>query len=658
MKLALRTLAFCAAALLPLAWAVSCESASPESFFGVIPDSGEDVQTHVALSLEPRAELPATKMSDDITQIGAASNNNIFRGIERVFIIPFNTTRAITASENRHGWNLELPQAGIAASWGASANSGLVTNNNSHLYENVLMKAGTASVLVYGRAIDENVSVSPDSVNFKRRNGVLRSHGLESEETPNDMWFELEPILNTSAESSLNSSLQGVLTYLNSIAGAQVSVTGYTARRSTTSTTWTYNWKTPAQYSNEQTLQNAFQTLTGDGLAFSGSTEGIAQVLTSVYNGLYNISNSTSASNSYTQTYYNYNSYSYSPDNTYYYVYELARQIRSLINNSTYVSVSGSGNSATVTFKNPYAGLPASYGVPDGAVAVQWNGSSFVQVSANNSALAPVSSYCYPPSLWYWTSSRLKTTNNESIINQYVSSNPTWDSILAQYTSGSTVIPGVASTAVREPLQYGVAQLRLCLNDAVSEGGTDNLLDSKATAINVSNSNFPLTGVLISEQRNQAFNFTPKAGDNHCIYDSDVNDGLTPKAYIASSTSGVTQYPVHTLVVQTENNQDVHFALEFQNNSGNKFYGANSCIVAPGSKFYLVGILKMSEATTRPQGINSIFVQDHITEVAITVQKLVAAYNTIPELRDPQLEIGVQTEMKWVGSTPSQIPMY
>lgn len=172
-------------------------------------------------------------MSDDITQIGADSNNNIFRGIERVFIIPFNTTRAITASENRHGWNLELPQAGIAASWGASANSGL----------------------------------------------------------------------------------------------------------------------------------------------------------------------------------------------------------------------------------------------------------------------APVSSYCYPPSLWYWTSSRLKTTNNESIINQYVSSNPTWDSILAQYTSGSTVIPGVASTAVREPLQYGVAQLRLCLNDAVSEGGTDNLLDSKATAINVSNSNFPLTGV-------------------------------------------------------------------------------------------------------------------------------------------------------------------
>ena len=165
--------------------------------------------------------------------------------------------------------------------------------------------------------------------------------------------------------------------------------------------------------------------------------------------------------------------------------------------------------------------------------------------------------------------------------------------------------------------------------------------------------------MLVSEQRHQAYNFTPRSGDNYCIYDSDVNDGSTPKAYIASAGSGITLKPIHTLVVQTDSYQDVHYALEFQNNSGAGFYGANGCMVNPGCKFYLIGVLKYSDATNNPGGaIKSVFLQDHVTEANITVKGLASAYNTIPELRDPQLEIGVQTEMKWVGSTPAQIPMY
>lgn len=645
-----------AAALLPLAMLGACQlrPVSPDGIPGI--DDPQAVEAQLAVSVQHDPTLPGTRMSDAVTQIDAGTNYNAFRGIDRMYIIPFNVYRTITASDSRHGRNLVLPQQGIPPVWGASANTGLVVNNNSHLYEDVLMKAGTASVLVYGRAIDENVSATPsDSVDFKRRNGVLRAHGLTGAETPMSMEFTLEPIMDAAAETAMNSAIQGVLTYLNSIAAAQVSHTGY-GQRTWNQTTWTYTWRTPSTY-NHSTVSNAFETLTGSGRAFSGSTDAVAGMLTTIYNGLYDLASDNSVSSSYNQPYYGY--YSNTVSGRYYYVYELSRQIRTLIDNSTYVTVTGSGNSATVAFKAPYAGIPANSGLPDGAVSIQWNGSEFVQITAANSALAPISSYCYPPSLWYWTNSRLKTSNSDSVNSEYVSSNTTWETILANYTYGSTVLPGVASAAIIEPLQYGVGQLRIRLNFASSALGTENLSDSQYNTVNVNNTNFPLTGILVSEQKNQAFNFTPRSGDSYCIFDADVNDGSTPKAYIASAGSGVTLNPIHTLVVQTESNQDVHYALEFQNNSNNSFYGANACLVTPGSKFYLVGILELSKATnSTSETINSVFLQDHITEAIITVKGLAAAYNTIPELRDPQLEIGVQTEMKWVGVTPSQIPMY
>ncbi len=58
------------------------------------------------------------------------------------------------------------------------------------------------------------------------------------------------------------------------------------------------------------------------------------------------------------------------------------------------------------------------------------------------------------------------------------------------------------------------------------------------------------------------------------------------------------------------------------------------------------------------ESLPAIFVHDHVTQVTFKVQSLAKAYNTIPELRDPQLEIGVVTKIEWVQSTPSEMPMY
>ena len=112
-------------------------------------------------------------------------------------------------------------------------------------------------------------------------------------------------------------------------------------------------------------------------------------------------------------------------------------------------------------------------------------------------------------------------------------------------------------------------------------------------------------------------------------------------------------------MVQTEEEQDVHYALEFRNDSGAAFYGANGCIVPASGKFYLVGTMEISTMSAAQRGdIDCVFLQDHVTQLSVSVNSLAKAYNTIPELRDPQLEIGVVTRMDWVHSTPAEVPMY
>jgi hypothetical protein len=651
---------------IPLIWlaAAVCLSGCTAQVddFGQTPESfvSEGDGISLPFSLSVGAAMPKTKMTTAITQ--ADANEASFRGIKEIVVIPFRAARPVNGSDERIGPNLLLPQLGIPKTFGDSALdgdfTGLVHNNNSHLYKNVYMRRGTSSMLVYGEAKDEDVSVSPDSVAFKRRNGVLIAHNQYSAQNPATITFTLEPFITSANEASMQSTVNGLLTYLNSIAAATVSQTGYD-RYSTTQKTWTYHWSDPTEYSNYADLKNAFDFFTASGSGFSAGTSGLNQMLTTLYNDMYSMANNTTAGgNSYRLTYYS--RYSGTAQ-YYYYVYQLASQIRTLINNSTYVTVSGSGANATVSLKDPYANFPDSFGVPAGCVAIQWNGSQFVQQTpATGSALAPIDAYCYPPSLWYFANSTLKTSDDADITQEYKSANATWSSIFSQYTFSSTVVQGSESVAMKDPLQYGVAMLEVNLNKAKSPGGTADLLDSQAHTVNVNNSNFPLTGIIIGEQKNQAFDFTPlMEGLSNYVYDNEVYDGSNPKAYIAGTSSGLTFKPVHTLVVPSEDAQDIHVALEFQNNSGADFYGANANKIAAGSRFYLLAILKYSDATA-PAGkaLPAVFVSDHTTKVTFDINSLAKAYNTIPELRDPQLEIGVVTKMEWIQVTPAEIPMY
>ena len=61
--------------------------------------------------------------------------------------------------------------------------------------------------------------------------------------------------------------------------------------------------------------------------------------------------------------------------------------------------------------------FPASYGVPEGAFGFWWNGSGFVRmVNGVNIALVDPASYCYPPSMWYYANSSIKTSDIDNTV--------------------------------------------------------------------------------------------------------------------------------------------------------------------------------------------------------------------------------------------------
>ena len=557
-----------------------------------------------------RIEAPSTRMTDVVVQ---NAGDNSFRGIERVYAIPFESNGKILADDPRYGSNLELPQQGLPANqFGADAQggafAGLVMYNNAHLYNPVYVRKGVRSVLVYGKAIDQAISVQTDSVAFKAGNGSLYGRDLDFGATAGSIHFDLDPMTDGEA---LQSELAGILSYLNTIAGTTVTYDGTV-----------YRWANLSGSGIADTFTSAFRWFTSEKRPFAGSSLALGQILTRLYRSLYPLRNSAGASGA------------------------LATAIVNNITASELVTVSTVGD-PTVTFVSNF---PSRYGVPQGSVTLQWTGSEFWRPTRGaGSQAVTLSSFCFPPSLWYYTNSLLAVSMEDGLDEEYNYSHNTWSSITSLYSESSLVVGGVQSVAVREPLQYGVALLDIYVNKVSS----NQLRDSKSNLVDVSNTSFPMTGIIVGDQRNLAYDFTPTGDDVYYVYDQDVNNGSTPKNYISSLAGGVTRLDVQVLATQTLPEEDLHLALEFQNNSGNDFYGHDGDVILTGSRFYLFAKLKYSKAVNSTgEDIPCILLQDHVTRVTFRVDSLEEAYSTIPELRDPQLQVGVSADLEWILSTP------
>lgn len=548
------------------------------------------VLADLALSL-PSPSAAGTRLDESVVQ----AEGQPFRGIQKLTIVPF-------SKQGRIGLDDQPSYAEIDH----LVVNNFTTGNNEKLwyYSKVYLKHGVASFLTYGQA------KVLDDYNTKAKNGslVLKLEDTKVTEVPEKMTvtpanlnFELEPIYDDrDAENHVKTPTEAtdIARYMTSIAQAQADAT--------------YTW---ANSENERLkpLYENFVAKNGESFdVLAGSAANVKAYVAQLKEKLerYDFDEGSS---------------------------ELA------IKTDIISRIDDPAMSAACEVN-----YPGNRNLPDGAAVLQWcakDGTYGFVPQTQTTTIAPISGiyrYAYPPELYYFGNSQIKTSNTEVTTADYTGK-PSWaDIVNTSYTFGNAVTPNTRAVAIKDPLQYGVAQLQ-----ATVKAMTDEMKDAKtpvANTVTVGDDTFPITGIIVSGQFPVNFDFTPQydgaSDDNeHFVYDSQLGDH-----HLTTTATD----PFRTLLLQTHDGEKVKVILELLNNSDTDFTGENNGIVYRGTKFYLLG------EVTPPQG-KPVFNQDEITKMEMKVKTLEHAYNVMPNIQSGRLEVSVEINLKWTQATPQTI---
>jgi hypothetical protein len=306
---------------------------------------------------------------------------------------------------------------------------------------------------------------------------------------------------------------------------------------------------------------------------------------------------------------------------------------------------------------------------------MKWNGTNkkfeVQTVTTTTTNLNTITRFVYPPELYYYVRSNIKTSEEKVDYASLYSAEDYWD--VENHSDGvindgrftnTVVTETTKSVAVVDPVQYAVAQLKVTIRTT-----TGTIPDGKnpANNITVGTTNFPLTGVIVGGQRSVDYQFEQTSNldaDVKFVYDSQVKTNAGDYFYLTySTTAPTTNTPgTNTLVLQSygdENNvgEDVTIILEFQNDSDTQFYGVNQQIIYPGTRFYLVGTIPHPMYDNVNDYTRRVFTKDYITQLNVTVASLAKAYNVLPNILSSNLEIGVETTPQWIAATPTTVIM-
>ena len=579
-----------AIALLGMAGLSSCKTNNgPE---GPGKYNGETVKTEFAISIPEAAGNTGgvKRMPSTTVQRDGATQ---FQGITGITLVPFAKQGTIAGGDARLGDNIELTVDVEATD----------INKPSHakVYTDVSIPLTTSSFLFYAQSA---------ATGTKFQVGSLIPGSLDAT-NPSSFTFDLEQILTANPLAS--GAGEHLLYYINTVAQANDGAG--------TPKAW-YEYTD----GDDAAMKAMFDTYSSmHGL----SSFEVARVMTDLYNSLQPIDGSNA----------------------------LAHNIRLAINNGTYVSISGSGNECTVTMKDGYNQFPTEHGLPEGSIDIKWNSGTHAFVAGDYENMASFDKYVYPAQLWYFVNSQIRTSNT-SKQTWYNNSND-WATILAghEHAAPTGVNSLTRAVAIINPVQYAVARFDVLVQ--VASPGTaleDNsdIVEGSATNVNCSGG-FPVTAVLVGGQKQVGWDFTPKGLTEYTIYDNIMTPSVetTPSTMMANvgNFNGGTN---HTLVLESTHEADVNIAVELQNTTGKDFYGAGGQLIPAGGKFYVIAKLKY--ASTRPQDdirtTGYVFKQDYTTTAKLTLTNLRSAYNTIPDLRTPQLELGFSVDLNWeTGNT-------
>jgi hypothetical protein len=304
--------------------------------------------------------------------------------------------------------------------------------------------------------------------------------------------------------------------------------------------------------------------------------------------------------------------------------------------------------------KTAWDDFPASFHLPDGAAVVRWDGEKFVP-ETQTTTIADINNLdrlTYPAEIYYYGNSATGVSSEK--LSDNFSTKDNWNDVLSGFTQGP-VASNTKTVAMFDPLEYGVAQMKVQLQQTASY----TLQDSQNNDVTVGSDIFKLTGIIVGGQLPVGFDFRPETiyplyseADMRFIYDSDVNTNGSTDAPFYLSTSTNENY-IQTLVLQSYTGRSLKLVLEFENNSQD--FKGNNGTVYKGTKFYLVGEV-VPEIVDNPNVYqNRVFTQDHITTVKVTVTSLAKAYNVLPNLMSPRLEMGLELTPKWVQATTTDV---
>ena len=536
------------------------------------------VKTEFNIAIPAQAH---TRMAEDITQ---AQGTPVFRGMEKIHLIPFAVNTKISATDNRLGNEITLNATGaIPTIKDANTIATLNATNNSQLYKDVEVPIGTKSFLFYGVAPEK---AATSDATKEEINGQVTATGLEnSVATPAGIKFDLNSIIAEGAATDAKAT--AIVAYLNLIAKGN-------------------DWDQDTDPLHEMYLN--FISLR------AGSSADVQALVQDLYTSLQTKSDATS------------------------------EKLKAAITNDTYVSAVADGK---LTFTEAISGYPANIHLPDGAALVAWSNENGFEVATNleyrnseNAVLFNVPTlqdYVYPAALYYRANS-LINVDTDTKEAEYLKAENDWNAVLNAYAEQPGTVQGnTKSVAIVDQIEYAVGRLDLKVKATAA-----TLQDNDNQSFNVAD-NFKVTGILIGGQKQVDFEFLPVTGaPEKTIYDNQT-EGIT-------LATGDAKLANRTLVFETADEEVVKFAIELQND-GETFRGFDG-IVPTGCKFYLIGQIDPTKAAATAtdkngQTIKRVFLQDFFTTIEATITSLKNAYNVVPDLRAPKLELGLSVNLEW-----------
>ena len=564
--------------------------------FASCSSSGEDVVNNTPINNPtniPEQETVKTQFAISIPISGnqagtrmdpdGAPNSGVFKGIKDIHLYPISTA-SVTASST-----ISTPITLTDISVDGLDQTGSGGNFHGKVYADVAIPVGTKAFLFYGEISDE------------KGGDLTPSYGTSG--TPANISFSLVPIQATTTFSTLNDT-QGtaVLTALNGIIGVLVTQENAASTASHPSAT------------HLNALLQSFQSLK------AGSANSVRAFVQKMYNQLTDIGTNYSAT-TYTD------------------------QVQNKI--AEYFTVGGTSpnNTLTWTVANTF---PNNIGLPDGAIGLSYTSTptpafSFASVTVGGNPQPELNTYVKPASLFYTVNTPIHTSTAAQVANY--ASKSTWDQVVALY-SETEVSSSTRGVVLDNPIQYGVGRLKSNVVLGTTSLKANDADGNEADVTNVPAAGFPVTGILIGSQKNVTWNFEPTGSSKYTIYDPVQTGGGSVKASTTQSSADN-----YTLALQTEKDDVVRVVVELVNDADD-FYGEANQLISHGSKFYLAATLNPTTAATYAADDNTknrVFCQDVETAVAFTVgaTSLKKAYNTIPDLRSPEMELGLSVDLTW-----------